>query len=109
MKRKDPYPSRARRASHYLPRGVGFQPWASRFFFVRCMHSAMAVWMSGMRMSGRAFTSLEQSSSLLERFAARILFCSSTVKLDQVKSGSTYFLYCSRHWLWLMAPGLQKL
>ena len=66
------------------PRGVGFQPWASRFFFMRAQQRSTATWISGISRSGRAFTNFEQSSSLFERLAARILSCSSSVKFVQV-------------------------
>lgn len=46
------------------------------------------------------------SSRLLERGATMTLACSSSEKLDQVISGSTYCLYSSRISLWLIAPGL---
>lgn len=46
---------------------------------------------------------------LFDRFATRILSCSSMVKLEYSNVGSIYSLYKSRISLWLTAPGLQKL
>ena len=52
---------------------------------MRAQQRSTATWISGISRSGRAFTSVEQSSSLFERLAARILSCSSSVKFVHLR------------------------
>ena len=52
---------------------------------MRAQQRSTATWISGISRSGRAFTNFEQSSSLFERLAARILSCSSSVKFVHLR------------------------
>ena len=52
---------------------------------MRAQQRSTATWISGISKSGNALTSFEQSNSLFERLAARILSCSSRVKFVHLR------------------------